>query len=86
MSEHRYLYRMDLRRRALPASEYLGTTAVAKTVLVWGLAHEVIVRKTLTSVWVASGEYMGSKLSVEDRSLSGALAAWRAAAYRRGDE
>lgn len=55
-----------------------------RSVTVWGKPCEVSVHQKSKSVWIAIGDYMGSRLEVKGRSASSALGAWRDAARHRG--
>jgi hypothetical protein len=55
------------------------------SVTVWGHRYPVSVYQKSKSVWVASGEYMGESISVQDRSAGTALKRWREAATYKGN-
>ena len=55
------------------------------SVMVWGKPLLVSVYQKSKSVWVATGEYHGERLSTQDRSQSTALTRWREAAQYKGN-
>lgn len=58
---------------------------MATTVNVWGKPYVVTAHMKSKSVWVASGDYMGKPISVQDRSEGSAIALWRKTAEYRGN-
>jgi hypothetical protein len=54
-------------------------------VTVWGHPYSVSVHQKSKSVWIAAGDYMGETLSVQDRTRSAALTAWKRAATAKGN-
>lgn len=52
---------------------------------VWQKAHEIEVRQTSRSEWVAVGEYLGQRLEVVGRSENRAVSKWTQAARARGN-
>lgn len=55
-----------------------------RSVTVWGRPCTVSLYQRSRSVWVATGEYMGSHLETQDRSPGAALKRWKEAATTRG--
>ena len=55
------------------------------TVSVWGKDCTVTVHRKHNTVWVASGEYKGTTITVEDRTEGAAIKRWREAAEYRGN-
>jgi len=55
------------------------------TVTVWGTPCKVSVYRKSKSVWVASGDYLGEAITVQDRSAGSALKRWREAATYDGN-
>ena len=56
-----------------------------RKVNVWGEPHEVETYQKSKSVWVASGEYMGKPITVQDRSEGSAIKRWHEAATYAGN-
>ena len=56
-----------------------------REVMVWGKRYTVSLRQKSKNVWVASGDYLGQSLSVQDRTEGAALMRWREAAQYRGN-
>jgi hypothetical protein len=48
-----------------------------RNVLVRGKSHDVSVYQKSKSVWIAVGDYMGARITVQDRSESTALKRWQ---------
>jgi|GEM_PF-2180358 len=46
---------------------------------------EITLVQKSTSVWIATGEYMGKRLQVEGRTANNAAAIWRDAAHHRSN-
>lgn len=55
------------------------------SVLVWGEAVKVSVYQKSKSVWVASGDYMGESITVQNGSSRSAVTLWRSTAEYRGN-
>jgi hypothetical protein len=53
-----------------------------RSVKVWGRPCVVQVDQRSTTVWVATGEYMGKTISVKDRTASSAVRLWVETATR----
>jgi hypothetical protein len=58
---------------------------VEHRVIVWDKPQTVSVHQKSKSVWIASGEYMGAYIQVQDRTEGAALKRWREAATYRGN-
>lgn len=54
-------------------------------VQVWSRPYEVTVEQRSKSVWVASGDYEGHRISVTDRTPTSVLKRWREAAQYKGN-
>jgi hypothetical protein len=52
---------------------------------VGGQQHEVEISQPSKNVWVATGVYMGSTITMRCRSAGSALMRWREAAQYRGN-
>ncbi len=57
------------------------------TVIVWGKPHEISVDRKYKykTVWIATGEYMGKSITVQDQSEGSAIKRWREAAEYIGN-
>ncbi len=55
-----------------------------KSVTVWGQRLEISVEQRSSSVWVASGEYMGEYKQTTGRSPGTAAGQWRIWAHTKG--
>lgn len=56
-----------------------------RRVIVWDKPQIVGVQQKSKSVGIASGEYMGGLIQVQDRTAGAALKRWREAATYRGN-
>jgi hypothetical protein len=56
-----------------------------RTVSVWGKPYEISLYRKSKSVWIAVGDYMGTTITVQDRSEGAAIKRWREAAEHRGN-
>lgn len=56
-----------------------------RKVQVWGRTYEVSVYRKSKSVCVATGDYEGQSITVQDRSEGSAIKRWREAATYRGN-
>jgi hypothetical protein len=54
-------------------------------VLVRDTPYDVNVYQKSKSVWIAVGNYMGARITVQDRSEGTALKRWQEAAHYRGN-
>jgi hypothetical protein len=54
-------------------------------VLVRDTPHDVNVYQKSTSAWIAVGDYMGARITVQDRSEGTVLRRWQEAAHYRGN-
>jgi hypothetical protein len=54
-------------------------------VFVWDEPHDIAVYRKSKSVWVATGDYMGKLIVVQDKSASTAAKRWREAAEYKGN-
>ncbi len=55
------------------------------TVFVWDEPCTVTVHRKYKTVWVASGDYKGTTITVEDRTEGAAVIRWREAAQYQGN-
>jgi hypothetical protein len=56
-----------------------------RKVLVRGKSHDVSVYQKSKSVWIAVGDYMGARITVQDRSEGAALKRWQETAHYMGN-
>jgi hypothetical protein len=54
-------------------------------VLVRDIPHDVNVYQKSTSAWIAVGDYMGARITVQDRSEGTVLKRWQETAHYRGN-
>ncbi len=52
---------------------------------VWGKSYDITVYQKSKSVWIATGDYMGRLIVVQDRTVSTAIKRWREAANYQGN-
>jgi hypothetical protein len=57
----------------------------AHTVVVWGKEVEITVERHSKSVWIATGDYMGKPIQVQDATQGAAIKRWREAAEYQGN-
>jgi hypothetical protein len=55
------------------------------TVFVWDEPCTVTVRRKSKSAWIASGDYKGTTITVEDQTEGAAVKRWREAAQYQGN-
>lgn len=55
------------------------------TVIVWDKPHNISVDRKYKTVWIATGDYMGKTITVQDRSEGAAVKHWRETAEYRGN-
>jgi hypothetical protein len=54
-------------------------------VVVWGKPYEISVFSKSKTVWIATGDYMGSTLQVQSTSAAAAAKRWQEAASYKGN-